>query len=258
MAWGRCRLASEPAQRELFAHPSAGENGIVVTEAHSKPNVLPADSRLSGLIVDWGGVLTSNVAETMVAWASTEKVDLREFGAMMREWLGREGEVESWINPVHALERGEMEVPDFERKLADGLTSRLGHPVAAEGLLGRLFENFEHAHDMTGLVRRAKDAGIRTALLSNSWGNSYPEAVFDGMFDVVVISGDVGMRKPEPRIYEYTLAQLQLPASTCVFVDDTRANVTAAADLGLVGVLHESYQQSASELDVLFGVRLSS
>ena len=58
---------------------------------------------------------------------------------------------------------------------------------------------------MTGLVRRAKSAGIRTALLSNSWGNTYPDHLFDGMFDVVVISGEVGMRKPEERIFRYTL-----------------------------------------------------
>lgn len=214
--------------------------------------------RIQSLIVDWGGVLTSDLGGTMSAWASEEDIDLNEFAMVMREWLGREGEVESFVNPVHALERGEIEVPDFEIKLAQSLGSRLGRSIPPEGLIARLFRNFSHAHDMTGLVRRAKQAGIKTALLSNSWGNSYPEHLFDGMFDVVVISGAVGMRKPEPRIYEFTLAQLELPPQACVFVDDLEYNVAAAVNLGIIGVHHTSYERTATELDVLFDTRLSS
>lgn len=214
-------------------------------------------TELKGLILDWGGVLTTGLHTSMSAWADEEDVDLEQFGAVMREWLGQEGEIESWVNPVHALERGEMEVPDFEAHLAQGLSERLGKPITSEGLLARLFAHFTHAHDMTGLVRRAKDAGIRTALLSNSWGNAYPEHIFDGMFDVVVISGDVGMRKPEERIYTYTLDKLGLSAPECVFVDDLRHNVDAAIALGIVGIHHEQYEVTASEIDVLFGRKLS-
>lgn len=194
----------------------------------------------------------------MSAWASEEDIDLNEFAMVMHEWLGKEGEVESFINPVHALERGEIEVPDFEVKLAQSLGSRLGKTIPAQGLIARLFNNFTHAHDMTGLVRRAKQAGIKTALLSNSWGNSYPEHLFDGMFDVVVISGAVGMRKPETRIYEFTLDQLELPPQVCVFVDDLEHNVAAAVNLGIIGIHHTSYERTATELDVLFDIRLSS
>lgn len=212
---------------------------------------------LKGLILDWGGVLTTDLHSSMSAWADEEDVDLEQFGAVMREWLGQEGEIESWVNPVHALERGEMEVPDFENRLAQGLSERLGKPIDSAGLLQRLFAHFTHAHDMTGLVRRAKAAGIRTALLSNSWGNSYPDHIFDGMFDVVVISGDVGMRKPEERIYTYTLDKLGLSAQECVFVDDLRHNVDAAISLGIVGIHHLQYQATAEEIDVLFGLKLS-
>jgi putative hydrolase of the HAD superfamily len=71
------------------------------------------------------------------------------------------------------------------------------------------------------------------------------------MFDVVVISGEVGMRKPEPRIFAHTLAELGLAADECVFVDDHEANIRAAAALGLVGVWHRTYEQTAAELEVL-------
>ena len=127
-----------------------------------------------------------------------------------------------------------------------------------EGLLTRMFNRFEHATDMVGLVRRARAAGIRTALLSNSWGNDYPRDGWDEMFDVVVISGEVGMRKPEPRIFRHTLDRLGLEAEQCVFVDDLRPNIRAAADLGLVGVLHASYVDTAGQLEILFGRTLAS
>lgn len=131
-------------------------------------------TELRGLILDWGGVLTSDLSGAMTAWANEEQVDLEQFANVMREWLGREGEIESFVNPVHALERGEIEVPHFEQRLAEGLTQRLGRPISPAGLIGRLFQNFTHAPDMTALVRRAKVQGISTALLSNSWAIPIP------------------------------------------------------------------------------------
>ena len=214
-------------------------------------------SQFKGLILDWGGVLTTDLHSTMRAWADSESVDLDQFALVMREWLGREAELEAWVNPVHALERGEMQVPDFEVHLAQGLSEKLGRAIAPENLLDRLFGHFSQAHDMTALVRRARERGITTALLSNSWGNTYPDHLFDGMFDAVVISGEVGMRKPEERIFRHTLEQIQLPAQQCVFVDDLRHNIDAAASYGFVGIHHVTYEQTASELDILFDSNLS-
>ena len=207
---------------------------------------------LRGLVVDWGGVLTGDLHTAVAAWAQDERVDLEAYVSVMREWLGDPVGREARVNPVHALERGEMEVPDFERRLADALTLRTGTPHDAEGLLDRMFARFESAHDMSGLVLRARRAGLRTALLSNSWGNDYPRDGWDEMFDAVVISGEVGMRKPEARIYEHTVALLGLPASACVFVDDMPHNVAAAVELGMVGVVHSSYEQTRLELEALF------
>ena len=218
-----------------------------------------ASPRLRGLVVDWGGVMTDDLAHAMRSWAAADGVDVEQFSALMREWLGPAVGAEARLNPVHALERGEIEVPDFERRLSAALRTHSGQPVQAEGLLRRMFEWFETAPDMLGLVRRAHEAGIRTALLSNSWGTAeYPRDGWDDMFDAVVISGEVGMRKPEPEIFEHTLELLGLPASACVFVDDLWPNVEVAVALGFVGVRHTSYAATASELDVLFGVQLST
>lgn len=212
----------------------------------------------NGLVVDWGGVLTGSLEDSMQVWADTEQVDLNAFGAVMRQWLGNEGATEAAINPVHALERGEIEVPHFERHLAEGLSQRMNREFDSDGLLQRLFAGFSHAEDMNALVRRTKSAGFRTGMLSNSWGNEYPEHLFDGMFDVVVISGDVGMRKPEERIYSYTQGLMELDPHELVFVDDMPHNVEAARDFGMIGIHHVSYEQTSQEIDILFGQNLSS
>ncbi len=216
------------------------------------------DRELAGLIVDWGGVLTSDLTASMESWAADDAVAVDGFRQVMRRWLGDGVGAEAVWNPVHALERGELEVPDFERRLAAELRTVKGAPVEPAGLLTRMFSRFEHAADMVGLVRRARATGIRTALLSNSWGNDYPRDGWDEMFDVVVISGEVGMRKPEPRIFQHTLELLELEAEDCVFVDDLRPNIRAATELGLVGILHANYVETASELEILFGRALAS
>jgi epoxide hydrolase-like predicted phosphatase len=208
---------------------------------------------LRGLIVDWGGVLTGDLSVAVDAWAEQDGIDLEAYRSVIRDWLGAEYELEARLNPIHALERGEMLVPDFDRRLAEALSARTGRSYQAEGMLARMFAHFEHAPDMAALVHRAHAAGIRTGLLSNSWGNDYPRDGWEDMFDAVVISGEVGMRKPEPRIFEHAVKLLDLEPQECVFVDDLPHNVTAAVALGLAGVQHTSYQQTRPELEVLFG-----
>ena len=208
---------------------------------------------LRGLVVDWGGVLTGDLGTVVRSWAEGDGIDVDVYVAIMRDWFGEPVGAEARLNPIHALERGEMTVPDFEQRLAAALTERTGRPLEPEGLLHRMFEKFEHAPDMSALVRRARESGLRTGLLSNSWGNDYPRDGWDEMFDVVVISGEVGMRKPEPRIFEHTLGLIGLEAAECVFVDDIRHNVDAAVAVGMVAVLHRSYDETRAELETLFG-----
>ncbi len=221
------------------------------------PDAREPESFRSALIVDWGGVLTNDLDSAMRGWAADTGVDMGHFAQVMRQWLGVEAGFEAAVNPVHALERGEIEVPAFEQHLADGLGRISGEPVEPEGLLDRMFEYFEHAPQMSALVRRAKEHGIKTALLSNSWGNSYPDHLFDGMFDVIVISGQVGMRKPDAEIFDFTVDQLGVTHTDCVFVDDIARNVHAAVELGQVGILHESYESTANEVSAVLGVDLA-
>lgn len=209
-----------------------------------------------GLIVDWGGVLTSGVREAMVDWAVEEGVERHVLRSVLGQWLGPEYALEAKLNPIHALERGEMSVPDFEAHLAEAFERAGASPLRQEGLLGRMFSYFKRAPAMNGLMWRAKRAGVATALLSNSWGNAYPRDGWDDIFDVVVISGEVGIRKPEPAIFRLTCERLGVPARECVFVDDMAANVAAAEELGMAGVIHQDYAATAATLSALFGRRL--
>jgi epoxide hydrolase-like predicted phosphatase len=215
-----------------------------------------ARAKPSALIVDWGGVLTEPLESAMRSWAEVDGVDFDHYIGVMRQWLGdHHGELAE-SNPVAALERGEIEVPDFEQQLAARLSADTGGVVEPVGLLQRMFDQFEHAPAMAALVLRAHRQGVKTGLLSNSWGNEYPREGWDQMFDAIVISGEVGMRKPEPAIFHHTLELLDVRPEEAVFVDDLRVNVAAATDLGLVGVLHASYDETATELEALFGLPL--
>jgi epoxide hydrolase-like predicted phosphatase len=213
-------------------------------------------AELRALVVDYGGVLTTPLQDSMSAWCETDGIDLAEFRKAMATWFGQEYGGEAAVNPIHALERGELEVPDFERELAKHLTTRDGRPVEAEGLISRMFAGFDLDHRMFAALRQARAAGLTTALLSNSWGLDYPREEWDELFDAVVISGEVRMRKPEPGIYELTVDRLGLAAGECVFVDDLKPNIDAAVEVGLVGVHHVTTPQTLEELEALFGVSL--
>jgi len=216
----------------------------------------PATARPAALVVDYGGVLTTSLTESTVAWCESDGIDLRQFADLMAEWFGEPAGTDAAANPVHALEIGQLTLPDFEQRLAERLRTRTGQRPVADGLVSRMFAGFRQEPLMVTAVRRAKAAGLATALLSNSWGLDYPRDGWEEMFDVTVISGEVGMRKPDPRIYRLVAERLGLPAERCVFVDDLRPNVRAAVGVGMIGVHHTDADTTLGELEAIFEVSL--
>ncbi|NUR98129.1 MAG: HAD family phosphatase [Kribbellaceae bacterium] len=210
-----------------------------------------------GLLVDWGGVLTSGLEPALRRWAELDDLDFDSYLDAVLKWLPSENAATAELNPVHALERGQLAVPDFERKLASMLVRSDGTPVPAEGLIERMFAHFEHQPAMAALVRRVNQRGFRTALLSNSWGNTYPRDTWDGMFDDIVISGEVGLRKPEPEIFRLAAGRLGLEPAECVFVDDLQQNVDGARAVGMTAILHTEYDETRRALEDLFGADLT-
>jgi putative hydrolase of the HAD superfamily len=215
-----------------------------------------AGRRIRGVIVDWGGVMTSPISDTMNAWLDADGIDRKSFAAAIAPWLKQAYEASGDDSPVHALERGECTHEEFERLLAGRLIRFDGQPVVADGLLIRMFAGAIMESAMLELMRALRRAGVRTALLSNSWGGTgYPRELFPEMFDAVVISAEVGMRKPEEQIFRHAAELLGLEPE-CVFIDDIEANVLAAQAVGLVGLQHDEPRQTVDQLSELLGIQL--
>jgi putative hydrolase of the HAD superfamily len=218
-----------------------------------------AAAGLRGVIIDWGGVLTNSIRETVAAWAKAEEVDWKSYVAVMRPWLEEAYHANVAGNPVHALERGECTVEEFEQMFAARLVRVDGGTVPADGLLQRMFAASSPVPAMYDMLRALRAAGFRTCLLSNSWGpGDYQRDDFPELFDAVVISGEVGMRKPERRIFLHAAGLIGLTPDECVFIDDIEANVTAAVACGMAGVRHEDPQLTAEQLTALLGIRLAA
>jgi putative hydrolase of the HAD superfamily len=216
------------------------------------PGLTPA---FRGVITDWGGVMTSPIRNTVQAWLDSEEIDSDTYAAVMRLWVVTAYDPAADGNPVHALERGEITSDEFERLLAARLLRRDGGQVLPERLLTRMFAASTPCQPMYAAIASLHAAGLRTCLLSNSWGSDgYPREVFGSMYHAVVISGEVGMRKPEERIFLHAAGLIGLAPGECVFIDDMEPNVRAAEAMGMHGVLHTEPEATVQALGKLFGM----
>jgi len=190
---------------------------------------------IEAVVFDYGGVLTLPVRDSIAAWLEADGVEPASFSRTLKAWLSRDAEDGT---PIHRLETGELSVAEFDALLAAELTTVHGGPVEPTGVLDRLFAGMQPDPSMFALVEDLREAGLRVGLLSNSWGNTYPRERIDALFDPVVISGEVGLRKPRAEIYELALERLGLPANRVLFVDDAEPNILGARCVGLQAFLH--------------------
>jgi putative hydrolase of the HAD superfamily len=200
------------------------------------------------VITDWGGVMTNPLVETVAAWLEADGIDRASYLTVMRAWIAQAYDAGHDANPIRALERGECTEAEFERQLAEQLIRTDGGVVPPHGLLPKMFAASVFDEVMHDLMRAARRAGLQTALLSNSWGDIYPRHLFPELFDAVVISAEVGMRKPEERIFLLATELLGLEPAECVFIDDIQENVAAAQAAGLAGVLHRTAGETTERL----------
>ena len=202
------------------------------------------NDRYRGLLVDWGGVLTSDVFESFRAFCELEGLAPDAIASAFRNDV-------DCRNLLIAFETGTLPEEEFEVRFAPFLG------VAAPGLIDRLFAGSAPDEEMIEAVRRARSAGISTGLVSNSWGTRrYPRDLLDELFDGVVISADIGIRKPSPEIYALGAERIGLEPRACVFVDDLPFNLVPAAELGMATVHHQRTEETVPELERLLGVDL--
>ena len=200
---------------------------------------------MRGLLVDFGGVLTTNVFESFQAFCETEGLEPDAVRNVFRE----RGE---GLDLLRQLERGELELDDFSERFAPLLGVR-----QAEGMVERLFAGVKPDEPMIEAVRRVHESGIPTGLISNSWGGTtYDLDVIGELFDGVVISGEVGLHKPEPEIFRMGAERIGVPPEECVFVDDLKENCAGAEAVGMKAILHRGADSTLPELEELLGVEL--
>jgi putative hydrolase of the HAD superfamily len=207
-------------------------------------------SKYEALVVDFGGVMTTSLENAMAAFAMKNGIEMQHLvRAALGAYTGAEDDL------VTDFEKGRISEADFSVAFAARLSEYSGVDVEQSGLVAGLFEVLDLEEDMFELVERAKGGGHKTALLSNSWGMGlYPIDRIRALFDVVVISGEVGLRKPDPEIFELTVAKLGLEADVCVFVDDHPGHLKAAQEAGMTTVLHKAPAQSIPEVEALLGL----
>jgi putative hydrolase of the HAD superfamily len=196
-----------------------------------------------GLLLDFGGVVTTYFFASLGAHCERLGLPGDRFRHLVTaDPAGRE--------LYHQVERGELSQPEFEREIAHLLG------VAPDGLVQGLLADLRPDPLMTDAVAQARAAGIRVGVITNSWGTApfdpYAGYKLDEQFDSVVISSDVGIRKPDPAIYLLAADKLGVTPDSCVFVDDIPSNLGPAQEVGMAVVHHVDPVSTIRELERLF------
>ena len=211
-----------------------------------------AETRIEAVISDFGGVLTSPLVQSFMAFQDRVGITLEQLGEGMTAATEANGE-----NPLFQMERGEISEDAFLAQLTDSLEPLLGHRPEMHRFKEIYFEALEPNPPMIELMRELKAEGYRMAMLTNNvreweplWRSMLP---VDEIFEMVVDSGFVGCRKPESKIYELTLERVAKPAEACLFVDDVLVNCEGARKAGLAAVHFQDTEQAISDIRAALG-----
>jgi putative hydrolase of the HAD superfamily len=207
-------------------------------------------SSVRAVISDFGGVLTTPLIDSFASFQDQTGIPAASLGKAMQAIAEDDG-----AHPLYELETGRLTEAEFMAKIEAALEPLIGHRPEMHRFSEIYFEALEPNGPMIELMRDLRGRGYRMALLTNNvreweplWRSMLP---VDEIFEVVVDSGFVGMRKPDPPIYELTLERLGdgIAASDCVFVDDVEVNVETALVLGMTTVHFRSSGQAIAEIE---------
>jgi putative hydrolase of the HAD superfamily len=205
-------------------------------------------SGVEAIISDFGGVLTSPLLDSFIAYEGISGISVEELGKAMGKLWERDG-----AHPLFELETGRMTEAAFLDGIAAQLTEQLGRPVHLDGFGENYFQHLHPNERLIDYMRSLKDRGYQMAICTNNvreweplWRAKLP---VDEIFSVVVDSAFVGMRKPEPEIYALTLERLGVPAGAALIVDDIELNCEAARAVGMRAVWFRSTDQAIEEIE---------
>ena len=212
--------------------------------------VVPGRRRFDAVLFDVGGVLTSPLGALMTGKLAESGLSGAEFLSFGLGPLDVDGD-----HPFHRIERGEISLAECEAGIqalieAGGGTSTVRFPGRSEIATG-----LHPAPDMLALVAEVRRAGYQTAIVSNcirewdGWSDIFDSTA---LVDVVIDSCQVGLRKPDPRIYALALTRLGgIDPSRAVFMDDFPWNLPSAQNLGITTVQCADQTVAAAELRAL-------
>jgi putative hydrolase of the HAD superfamily len=202
---------------------------------------------IRAVVCDFGGVLTSPLTGSFRAYSEHSGIPAAALGGALAAIWERDG-----AHPLHELECGRMSEADFFASLGAEIARLLGREVAMHDFTEHYFSTLTPNEPMIDLVGELRRAGYRTACLTNNVREWQPlwraMAPIDELFELVVDSAFVGMRKPDPEIYALTVKRLGVPAEHCLFIDDIELNCTGARGAGMHAVFYRSNDQAIPEI----------
>jgi putative hydrolase of the HAD superfamily len=198
-------------------------------------------------LFDFGGVLTTPVWDSFAAYCRSEGLEPDAVKRLFRE------DPEA-LADLRRLETGTISESEFERSF--GARLGLSDP---NGLIDSMFAGMRPEPSMVEAVRELRRAGVKTALVSNSWSvEHYDRDLLGELFDQVLISGELGMHKPQPEIFRLAAERLGVAPERCIFVDDLRENCEGAEAVGMRAVRHRTPEETIARLGELTGVTLTA
>jgi putative hydrolase of the HAD superfamily len=209
---------------------------------------------ITAVISDFGGVLTSPLLDTFTAFGEAYGISPEQLGNAFVALMER-----NRTNPIFELETGRMSEPEFLSSLGAELAEQLGRPVEMAGFGEHFFEHLHPNQRMIGYMRELRERGYKLAICTNNvrewearWRAMLP---VDEIFDVVVDSAFVGMRKPEPGIYRATLDRLGVAAANALLIDDVELNRQGARDVGIAAVWFQTDEQAIADIEAALAAR---
>lgn len=204
-------------------------------------------AEIKAIVSDFGGVLTTPLMPSFLSLQDEIGVSPENFGKALRAITEEDG-----VNPLYAMERGEITEVAFLERLGAGLEPLLNHEPHLHRFRELFIGGLDANPSMIGLMRELKSTGKRMAMLTNNvreweplWRAMLP---VDEIFEMVIDSAFVGCRKPEARIYELTMERLDLPAEACILIDDMLPNCEGAREIGMSAVHFRDNEQAIAEI----------
>jgi putative hydrolase of the HAD superfamily len=202
---------------------------------------------IEAIVSDFGGVLTTPLSGSYQVFADRTGMSMAELGGALGAIVAREG-----AHPLYEMECGRLTEAEFLAGLERALREQVGRDISCDGFTEALWSGLAPNPLMISLMEELRDEGFRMALVTNNvreWESHWRAmAPIDEIFELVVDSAFVGMRKPDPEIYELTLQGLGLPGSACLFVDDLERNCVAARAAGMQTVVYRDADQAIAEI----------